>query len=185
MYERAHRIATEGDFLAPLFNPPVHAGNDAGAGRARVCPGGAGGANITGPAVADPVIGVMFVTSQSGCGSVLLLPGVESPMDSDPQSVKTLSRWVNERGGGEPNARLNVPEALDLEGTDRPYQRHRYEHRGVFMGDPKRRRSGGAAGNVKEPSAATGSRPVPFEPRPAGTFRHAGNAFAPPCKRAY
>ena len=115
IYERAHRIATEGDFLAPLFNPPVQAGNDAGAGRARVCPGGAGGANITGPAVADPVIGVMFVTSQSGCGSVLLLPGTESPMDSDLQSGTTLSRWVNERGGGGggPNARLNVPESVD------------------------------------------------------------------------
>ncbi|HIE92865.1 MAG TPA: hypothetical protein EYQ83_08365 [Acidobacteria bacterium] len=72
--QRALEVARAGNFFAPLFNPPTHVGNEQGAGPARVCPGGTGGTNITGPAVGDPVAGVMFVTSHSGCGRLSVAP---------------------------------------------------------------------------------------------------------------
>jgi quinoprotein glucose dehydrogenase len=56
--------------------------------------------NITGPAVADPVQGIMFITSHSGCGGTILEPGIDSAMDSDLQTGSTLSQWINRRGGG-------------------------------------------------------------------------------------
>ena len=69
--------------LAPFFNPPTHRGNAEGAGPARICPGDTGGVNITGPPAADPVSGVIFITSHSGCGSMLLGPASERDNDSD------------------------------------------------------------------------------------------------------
>ncbi len=57
--ERARKL----DLLAPLFAPPTHRGNKEGKGPANICPGGAGGANITGPPAADPQAGVIFIAS--------------------------------------------------------------------------------------------------------------------------
>ncbi len=51
--ERAQKL----DLLAPLFAPPTHRGNKEGKGPANICPGGGGGANITGPPAADPQLG--------------------------------------------------------------------------------------------------------------------------------
>ena len=99
IYERALQVARDGNFLAPFFNPPTHSG-DPSMQRARICPGDTGGVNITGPAVADPVAGIMFITSHSGCGSVVLIPGAESPLDTPEQTGTTLSQWINQRGGG-------------------------------------------------------------------------------------
>jgi hypothetical protein len=70
------------------------------AGPAWVCPGGAGGANITGAEVADPVLGIMFITSQSNCGRVAVMPARESPLDSPEQTGVTYSDWSNAGGGG-------------------------------------------------------------------------------------
>ncbi|MEX1256551.1 MAG: PQQ-binding-like beta-propeller repeat protein [Gemmatimonadota bacterium] len=84
--------------LAPFYNPPVHQGNEQGLGPARLCPGDTGGVNITGPAVADPVEGVIFITAHNGCGSVLLTPGIES--DWEEASGTTVVDWARGGGGG-------------------------------------------------------------------------------------
>jgi quinoprotein glucose dehydrogenase len=44
--------------------------------------------------VADPVQGVMFITSTGNCFRLQVEPGVTSPMDSPEQSGKTHSDWV-------------------------------------------------------------------------------------------
>jgi quinoprotein glucose dehydrogenase len=92
---RALEQAKAGNHFAPLFNPPTHQGNAEGAPGARICPGDTGGVNITGPAAADPVSGVIFITSHSGCGTALLAPG--STRDDPTQTGKTIVDWV--RGG--------------------------------------------------------------------------------------
>jgi len=95
---RALQIARDNDMFAPLFNPPIVPGISQGNGLA--CPGGTGGTNITGPAVADPVRGVVFVTSHSGCGSVRLMPANESPLDTPEQTGVTHSAYSAAQGGG-------------------------------------------------------------------------------------
>jgi quinoprotein glucose dehydrogenase len=96
--QRALQIARDNNLFAPLFNPPNTV--DDPAGPAWVCPGGAGGANITGAEVADPVNGIIFVTSQSNCGRVAVMPATESPLDSPEQTGVTHSDWSNAAGGG-------------------------------------------------------------------------------------
>jgi glucose dehydrogenase len=86
------------DALAPLFAPPTHEGNKEGAGPANICPGGGGGANITGPPAADPVSGILFITSTSGCSRTILGPG--SARDNDRMTGKTVSPWARGGGGG-------------------------------------------------------------------------------------
>ena len=93
--QRALEQAKLGNHFAPLFNPPTHQGNAEGAPGARICPGDTGGVNITGPAAADPVSGVIFITSHSGCGTALLAPG--ATRDDPTQTGKTIVDWV--RGG--------------------------------------------------------------------------------------
>ena len=90
--EAARRVATDNNLFNPMFNPPTT--RDDPAGPAWNCPGGGGGTNITGPAVADPVSGVMFVTSGSGCFRLQVLPATESPLDELEQSGVTHSDWV-------------------------------------------------------------------------------------------
>jgi glucose dehydrogenase len=80
------------DLLAELFEPPRERGNPAGKGPANICPGGNGGANITGPPAADPVAGIIFVTSYDGCSPTLLQPGKEK--DTPQMTGKTLADWV-------------------------------------------------------------------------------------------
>jgi quinoprotein glucose dehydrogenase len=93
--KRAFDQAVAGNHFAPLFNPPTHQGNAEGVGGARICPGDTGGVNITGPAAADPVAGVIYITSHSGCGTSLLVPG--ATRDDPTQTGKTIVEWV--RGG--------------------------------------------------------------------------------------
>jgi quinoprotein glucose dehydrogenase len=81
--------------FAELFEPPRHRGNKEGLGPASICPGGNGGANITGPPAADPTSGVIFITSYSTCTPVLLAPAKER--DNERMTGKTLSDWA--RGG--------------------------------------------------------------------------------------
>jgi quinoprotein glucose dehydrogenase len=88
--------AKEMELLAPLFAPPTHRGNKEGKGAANICPGGGGGANITGPPAADPATGVIFVSSTSGCSPTLLQPAKER--DNDKMTGKTLAAWVPLRG---------------------------------------------------------------------------------------
>lgn len=88
--KRALEQALAGNHFAPLFHPPTHRGDPAGP--ARLCPGGNGGANIFGPPAADPVNGVIFVPSISGCGWVLLVPGKE--VDHEKAAGKTTVDWA-------------------------------------------------------------------------------------------
>jgi quinoprotein glucose dehydrogenase len=91
--------AQKRDLLAPLFAPPTHRGNAEGKGPANICPGGGGGANITGPPAADPTTSIIFVTSTSGCSPTILGPASER--DNDKMTGKTLAQWVTARGGGD------------------------------------------------------------------------------------
>ena len=95
--QRALQIARDNNVLAPMFNPPTTF--DDPAGPARVCPGDTGGVNITGPAVADPVQGVIFITSHSGCGSHSVMPASESPLNTPEQTGVTVSDWSANQGG--------------------------------------------------------------------------------------
>jgi len=95
--QMALQVALERNSFAPLFQPPTHVGDPAGP--ARICPGGGGGANITGPPVADPVTGVLFITSTSGCSAAYLGAGVESPLDGPDQTGTTHSDFARALGG--------------------------------------------------------------------------------------
>jgi quinoprotein glucose dehydrogenase len=86
------------DLLAPLFAPPTHRGNPEGKGPTNICPGGGGGANITGPPAADPVLGIIFVSSASGCSPTQLAPAKER--DNDRMTGTTISPWARGGGGG-------------------------------------------------------------------------------------
>ncbi len=100
--------AKEMDLLAPLFAAPTHRGNKEGKGPANICPGGGGGANITGPPAGDPVNGILFITSTSGCSPTLLAPASER--DNDKMTGKTLAAWITSRGEKPtPPARPNDP----------------------------------------------------------------------------
>ena len=96
--QQAFEVARDGNFFAPFFNPPTHVGGVDGP--ALVCPGGGGGANITGAPVADPVQGVLFITSTSGCSPAYLGAGAESPLDGPEQTGTTPSDWSRAIGGG-------------------------------------------------------------------------------------
>ena len=113
---KALEIAQSGNFLAPLFNPPTHVGNAEGAGPARICPGSTGGVNITGPAVADPGSGVIFITSHSGCSTEILEPGVDSALEQREQTGSTIVDFARTRGaarGGGGRRRNNSAETID------------------------------------------------------------------------
>ncbi|MEQ8952524.1 MAG: PQQ-binding-like beta-propeller repeat protein, partial [Gammaproteobacteria bacterium] len=66
--------------MGPLFNPPLHRDNPLGKRAAMICPGGGGGANITAPPVADPTTGILYISSQSACSAVQLIPGEEADL---------------------------------------------------------------------------------------------------------
>ena len=105
----AYDVAVAGDHFAPLFNPPTNVGNAQGDGPARICPGGGGGTNIPGPTVADPIQGVLFITSMSGCSYEFLEPGIDSPMDQNKQTGVTVTDWA--RG-----AQADRPAPEDIDG---------------------------------------------------------------------
>ena len=90
--EQARQVAMENDLFNSLFDPPTTI--DDPAGPAWNCPGGGGGTNITGPAVGDPKLGIMFVSSQSGCFRLQVLPGIDSPLDELDQSGTTHTPWA-------------------------------------------------------------------------------------------
>ena len=90
--ELARQVAQENNLFNSLFDPPTTI--DDPAGPAWNCPGGGGGTNITGPAVGDPVQGIIFVSSQSGCFRLQVMPGVESPLDELEQSGTTHTDWA-------------------------------------------------------------------------------------------
>ena len=67
-------------------------GNAEGQGSANICPGGGGGANITGPPAADPESGIIFIASTSGCSPTTL--GAAKQRDTPKMTGKTLAQWI-------------------------------------------------------------------------------------------
>jgi quinoprotein glucose dehydrogenase len=106
--ERAKKL----DLLADLFEPPRHRGNAEGRGPANICPGGGGGANITGPPAGDPAAGIIFVASTNGCSPTLLQPAKER--DNDKMTGKTLADWVPIREGQKPPPKLESDPLLGI-----------------------------------------------------------------------
>ncbi|MGD2045632.1 MAG: PQQ-binding-like beta-propeller repeat protein [Gemmatimonadota bacterium] len=98
IYQRALRVALDNNLFAPMFNPPTVVGDPAGP--AWVCPSDAGGSNIFGNNAADPINGMMFVTSTGGCTRHAVMPSNESPLDSPEQTGTRYSDWSNAAGPG-------------------------------------------------------------------------------------
>ena len=95
---RALELARDGDLFVPPFNPPAVVGDPEATGR--VCPSGGGGVNITGAPAADPVAGVMFISSQNSCGRNLVAPAIDSPLDGPDQTGVTHSAFSAAQGVG-------------------------------------------------------------------------------------
>ena len=93
---RAEALEVMDDYvMGPLFNPPIHADNPEGKYGAMNCPGGAGGANITSPPVADPNSGVLFVSSHKACFVLRLIPGEEADLLFANPTGTTLADYAN------------------------------------------------------------------------------------------
>ena len=90
--EMARQVALENNLFNGLFDPPTTI--DDPVGPAWNCPGGGGGTNITGPAVGDPVNGIVFTSSQSNCFRLQIMPAVNSPLDELEQSGTTHSDYA-------------------------------------------------------------------------------------------
>jgi quinoprotein glucose dehydrogenase len=102
--------AKQYDLLAPLFAPPRHRGNSEGKGHVNICPGGGGGANITGPPAADPATGILFITSTSGCSPTILAPAIER--DTPRMTGKTVAQWATARGSNPPSPKPDPSDPL-------------------------------------------------------------------------
>ncbi|MEZ5492714.1 MAG: PQQ-binding-like beta-propeller repeat protein [Gammaproteobacteria bacterium] len=95
--------------MGPLFNPPIHAGNELGKRAAMFCPGGGGGANITAPAVADPNSGMLYVSSHTACSPIRLVPGEEADLQWAAPTGTTFSQYANGPGAGAPRHPEGIP----------------------------------------------------------------------------
>ena len=82
----------------PFFQPPLHRDNDEGKLGAIWCPGDVGGTNIDGTPAVDPTTGIMYVTSQKGCSSRLLVPGAERDAQEPAPTGTTINAFAV--GGG-------------------------------------------------------------------------------------
>jgi len=86
--------------IGPLFNPPLHRDNDEGLKGALWCPGDIGGVNIDGPAVADPLSGILYVTSRKHCSTRIMAPGVERDARIDKPTGTTIADYAVLTGFG-------------------------------------------------------------------------------------
>lgn len=85
-----------------LFEPAVHSDNPDGLFGAILCPSSAGGANIFGPPVADPVNNILFVSSVTNCQLLRVVPGEEADLRIAEPTGTTLSAYANGVGGRQP-----------------------------------------------------------------------------------
>jgi quinoprotein glucose dehydrogenase len=86
--------------IGPLFNPPLHRDNDLGKVAAVWCPGDVGGTNIDGLPAADPVTGILYVTSQKGCSSRVMIPGAEADATAELPTGTTVNDYAVGGSGG-------------------------------------------------------------------------------------
>jgi quinoprotein glucose dehydrogenase len=108
--QRAYELADQAGVWSALFEP-IRTIDDP-RGPTWMCPGDGGGSNIPGPTVADPVNGIIFVTSSSNCSPNTVMPASESPLDSPEQTGVTYSDWSAGQGG--PRARFPQLDGLDI-----------------------------------------------------------------------
>jgi len=80
--------------IGPMFMAPLHRDNDLGKLAAFWCPGDNGASNIYSPAVADPVAGVLYVSSRKDCTSRIIAPGEERDAMLEAPSGKTVSDYA-------------------------------------------------------------------------------------------
>jgi quinoprotein glucose dehydrogenase len=86
--------------IGPLFLPPLHRDNDIGKRGALWCPADVGGTNIDGTPAYDPGTGIIYVPSQKGCGSNILIPGPEKDAGGVAEDLTeqptgtTITEWV-------------------------------------------------------------------------------------------
>ena len=73
--------------IGPLFNAPIQMGHPSGLRSFVSCPSGA--VNIPNPTSADPVTGIMYVSTQRGCRSERLVPGREIDQPDDIMTTGT------------------------------------------------------------------------------------------------
>jgi quinoprotein glucose dehydrogenase len=87
----------------PFFQAPLHRDNDLGKTAALWCPGDVGGTNIDGVPAADPTTGILYVTSQKGCSSRIMVPGIERDEREPLPTGVTISDFAVGGSGGRPN----------------------------------------------------------------------------------
>ena len=93
---RAEALEVMEDYvMGGLFNPPIHADNPLGKYAAMNCPGGAGGANINSPPVADPNTGMLYISSHKACFALRLLPGEEADLLFPNSTGVTTAQYAN------------------------------------------------------------------------------------------
>ncbi|MXW56890.1 MAG: PQQ-binding-like beta-propeller repeat protein [Gemmatimonadales bacterium] len=80
--------------IGPLFTPPLHRDNDLGKMASMWCPGDVGGTNIDGTPAADPETSILYVTSQKGCGSRIMVPGEERDAREPAQTGTTITKFA-------------------------------------------------------------------------------------------
>jgi quinoprotein glucose dehydrogenase len=103
---RREALAVLEDFqTGPLFNPPLHRDNDLGKRASLWCPGDVGGTNIDGTPAADPETGILYVTSQKGCSSRIMVPGAERDAREPMPTGTTISDFAVGSTLGAPRVR--------------------------------------------------------------------------------
>ena len=108
--QRAFELADEAGVWSALFEP-IRTMDDP-RGPTWMCPGDGGGSNIPGPTAADPVNGIIFVSSSSNCSPNTVMSAIESPLDGPTQSGTTYSEYSAGQGG--PRARFPTLDGLDI-----------------------------------------------------------------------
>ena len=98
---RQKAIEALADFeIGPLFMPPLPRENDIGKRASLWCPGDVGGTNIDGAPAYDPESGIIYVPSQKGCSSHIMIPGTEKDPGGifddkvDQPTGSTITDWV-------------------------------------------------------------------------------------------
>ena len=95
--------------IGPLFQPPLHRGNDQELKGSLWCPGDIGGVNIDGPAVADPTTGILYVTSRKHCTTRIIAPGSERDAILEEPTGTTIADYAVLSGFG-----VRGPDGLNI-----------------------------------------------------------------------
>ena len=69
------------------------------------CPGDVGGTNIDGTPAFDPETGILYVTSQKGCSTRVMVPGEEADVRWERPTGTTINKFAVGAGGRGPSIR--------------------------------------------------------------------------------